>query len=531
MGFAAMQAKICSRAAAAIVAAAISTLLCGSRQTIAADVRVVATTDNTVPGIPGVNFSSFGYVNLNAAGRVAFTASYSGGTGVFSDGSGTLSSIARTGQPAPATAATFSSFTTYPFTGPLLTAGGEVAFIGNYSGGAGLYQSSGGTLNPIAVTGQAAPGGGTFTTLPYWAMNASGKVAFQSSTTIYTNASGTLTRLAGPGTAVPFNNFSGSTLSAASRPVINDNGRITFLGPNGIYVADGNPLGSPIDKVVLTTDSTMIGDGSTFDLPQWQTPLNNSDRAAIPMTDGSSRFGIWFKDRNDTNPRHVISSRVTEVPAITPVTRFGDVGMPSFNNSGAILMRCSWQDNWLVPSSPAHAGIYYHDGTPGGALLRLVTSGDPAPGTGGETFGYFNNGYVLSDTGEFAFGSATNTGRAGIWVGDLQSHLTAIALQGQSFDHDGLAATPDRIIDSMSFLLASSPAAGLGSPMMGKYLAYTLTFTPASGGGSGVYVLDMSTVPEPGSGIVVMMITVALAGRRGSRKQTCLKVARAPRPC
>ena len=83
---------------------------------IASDFKVIALTGSSAPGGPGTQFASLGLPLLNDVGRTAFTAQLSGPTvdslnqqGIWSDRSGAMSMIVRTGQAAPGTTASFKS--------------------------------------------------------------------------------------------------------------------------------------------------------------------------------------------------------------------------------------------------------------------------------------------------------------------------------------------------------------------------------------------------------------------------------------
>jgi hypothetical protein len=103
-----------------------------------------------------------GFSGVAAAGNdVVFAASLSSGaTGLFISHGGTIATIAVSGDPAPGTADTFSSF------GSLATLGKRVAFsadLSSFGSGGGIFAFSHGTLTKVAVDGDLEPGGGTFT--------------------------------------------------------------------------------------------------------------------------------------------------------------------------------------------------------------------------------------------------------------------------------------------------------------------------------------------------------------------------------
>jgi hypothetical protein len=93
------------------------------------------------PPAPGTTFNfalnNFGslYVPVDANGRIAFTTGYgdgtSGGTGVFTNVSGTLATVART-NPATSAPGSGGAFTGFSDAPPTLTPGGQLAFRGDF---------------------------------------------------------------------------------------------------------------------------------------------------------------------------------------------------------------------------------------------------------------------------------------------------------------------------------------------------------------------------------------------------------------
>jgi hypothetical protein len=89
----------------------------------------------------------------------AFTASYSSiSEGIFSGSGGALTVIAKTGDAAPV--GTFRPFEAR-FSPPAIS-GAQVAFAGAYTSEQGVFTGTGGPLTTIATTGDATPNVGTF---------------------------------------------------------------------------------------------------------------------------------------------------------------------------------------------------------------------------------------------------------------------------------------------------------------------------------------------------------------------------------
>ncbi len=144
---------------------------------------------------PGVTYEEIEEPVFSDAGRFAFQARLSGpgvtpldSRGIWSEGSGALSLVARGGQPAPDTAPGVS-FEELGLNVPTLNAGGETAFRGLLSGPGitdenerGLWSGSDDGLSLVAREGQAAPGtpaGTVFDRFGLPTLSAAGRVALQ----------------------------------------------------------------------------------------------------------------------------------------------------------------------------------------------------------------------------------------------------------------------------------------------------------------------------------------------------------------
>ncbi|HYO23433.1 MAG TPA: choice-of-anchor tandem repeat NxxGxxAF-containing protein [Lacipirellulaceae bacterium] len=237
------------------------------------------------PGTPaGAFFRHFGAPVLNASDRMAFVATLQtvgGGVteanaqGIWTEGSGALSLLARRGNAAPG-ATSLNLFR--DFGQPAMNAAGRVVFpasvrftSGGISNGldSGIWSDRTGSLALVARAASQAPGtpvGAIFGTFfgpganvrPV--INASGRTAFSASlrmsgggvtetnnSGIWSDGSGTLALVAREGSQAPgtpagsrFGDFAGWA------PVINSSGRIAFfasLQPNDASVNAGNDAG------------------------------------------------------------------------------------------------------------------------------------------------------------------------------------------------------------------------------------------------------------------------------------------------
>ena len=147
----------------------------------AAALRTVAISGQQAPGTPGgVTYDSFGshYDSLrgfffrgpvlNDAGQTAFRADLTGSGvsstnnhGVWSEGSGSLALVARTGSQAPGrrSGVNFRIDPTLELFSPVLNDAGQTAFYGGLTdGNVGLWSEGCGGLNLVARSGMQAPG-------------------------------------------------------------------------------------------------------------------------------------------------------------------------------------------------------------------------------------------------------------------------------------------------------------------------------------------------------------------------------------
>lgn len=159
----------------------------------------VARSGSQAPGtLLGVNFKSFySFSVINNAGRVTFMGSLAGlgvtegsnDVGIWSNASGNLSLIARSGSAAPNTpiGVVFNGFSPDSV---VMNGAGRVAFIGYLRGSGvteavndtGIWSQGGGNLTLVARAGSQVPGmanGVVFDTFFSMAMNSAGRVAFQ----------------------------------------------------------------------------------------------------------------------------------------------------------------------------------------------------------------------------------------------------------------------------------------------------------------------------------------------------------------
>jgi len=263
--------------------------------------NLVARAGNQAPGTPtGVQFSFFGPdFSFNDHAQTAFLANLMGSgvtsgnnQGIFSEGSGVLTLVARRGQQAPGaeSGALFGDFNE-----PALNSAGRVAFAGALTGVAtlsnrGIWTNRSGTLDLVVRSGSPAPGLGdprTFTGFRMPVINAAGHLAFNasvigpgmpSSDGVWLERSGKLVAIAhegSPAVGLPANVL----FSSVGPPVLNASGQIAFWadvsGP-GIGAANNRGLWAtgPAGRLKL-----LVAEGQTVEIE----PLDARTVSAINL--------------------------------------------------------------------------------------------------------------------------------------------------------------------------------------------------------------------------------------------------------
>jgi hypothetical protein len=284
----------------------------------------IARTGDHAPGAdPGVVFSGFTNAHnlavLNDAGRSVFQATLTGTTGIWSDASGALELVARSGYQAPGMS--IGTILSSLKGTPVLSYTGQTAFQGTLSGAGidetnneGLWMGMAGDLQVVAQAGDAAPDTGA-------------GVVFGDSTLIKNDGTFNL-------------------------PTLNHAGQIAFTGGlsgTGITETNNQGLwaGSPGSlQLVAQTGDTAPGTSDEF-LYLRQPELNDNGRVAfqalLPGTGiggtGSFKLGIW-SDYSGT--LELIALQGEQAPGVEEGVTFDDfnyIDGPEMNSVGQIAFR------------------------------------------------------------------------------------------------------------------------------------------------------------------------------------------------
>ena len=444
-------------------------------------VTTIATMSQTAPGIGGL-FTGFGDVVQNTLGFSAFTGTSSNGTAIYTSMGGSLFTIATSAQEVPVIGGNFTLIFN-----PALNDRGTVAFAGVTANGRGIFTGSGGALTPIATTSSAAPGlTGNFTNFFETLLSNSGAVVFRgiasNGSGIYSGSGGTLQTVASTTQAAP---VIGGNFSAFSKLTVNDIGTVAFLGtsssagsPKGLYLGDGQEL----------VTAAYIGqsvDGSTI--------------TSLTFVGGVDRGGAsQINNNGQVTYRATLANAKTAVMLFTPTLRFRNSAGGSWaaNNNWTVgILPASVHDVLIDPATSLTASgpisrttvkSLTVNGTGTGIADLALQSGGVISATNGITVG--SSGRVsgtgklianVSNGGVIAPGLASSAGSLSV-IGNLTLQPTSRL----AFDIGGL--TPKTGYDFLNV----SGIFGLGGTFD---LSLTGGFTPLAGSSFGLFQFTSST--------------------------------------
>jgi hypothetical protein len=404
---------------------------------------------DAVPDVSGAVFDALGPPVVNDGGQVAFQASYdagAGGTGsgIFLYSNGMLSTIAAIGDAAPDTGGGIFA----GFLDPALNASGELAFVATMIGGTtnmAVFLYSGGTLTPLARIFDPAPlsGGGSFAGFQApLGLSASGEAIFHASV-----STGSFT------TAIYGMTTIGSRL-------IVSNGQAAPSPLVGTYFSLGTPGVNASGEVVVST---------FLNVPTFTPAVVHFDAVGDDAV-------IALKG----DPAPATSGGTFNVFSLT---------QPAINDDGDVAFQSS-----VTGGSAANGLFVFEDGSGSAAALP----GDPAPDTGGETYGQPVLNPTLDGAASVGFRNhfVGAAGREGIFR-DVGGVDELIAVDG-----DDAPGVPGSVFDEFPNPPAQSPL-GL------------IVFNATTSGDSAIN--GIFSVPEPSAGLALGIgagMLAALARRR-----------------
>ena len=386
----------------------------------------VAAIGNPAPGGGTISaISNTDFVYVNASGIVIFGASVSGTSGyVFAwDAANGVRKILGPGdvEPSHSDVIKGAALLTSGYAMSLVNDAGQVAVSAtfNTSGGSGIYVAAPGEAlvkvvraNSASPYGEAAPSGGTFSSVSRWLINNAGQVAClavtripdgtsagKSSTGIYvwSPQSGTVQTVwaSDPGSTVTLN------MSA-----FDDTGRVVFFAPGGdgstsLYVGSG---GTTRQAIALTGAAAPSGDNYAFASSALDARINALGDIMFhaQLTGGSSDSG-YFLRRARTGGIETVAVQGQAAPGTSS----------TFTTFIRTLNSRAGEFFALDPTGEAlFRGLVYQDGVytnilyryrVSGVLERVIGPGEASPGSGGGTLEYISQGLGAGRPGIFFF--------------------------------------------------------------------------------------------------------------------------------
>lgn len=421
--------------------------------------RTVALTGQQPPGLPpGSFFHRFYDILIDQSDRVAFLATVSGpaitpetSVGIWSDRSGTLELVCRTGTHAPGTprGVLFWSF----HIGSLsVSSSGSVTFFaeltepGAASGNtAGIFSNGSGVLRPVAIAGSTAPGlppGAVFAVFDVGSSHDPIPAGMQTEAAF-------IARVHGPGIgtandhgiwASQQGNLSLVMSAAKSNPaerlqflVVNDTGAVAFLQGSFVHSSRIVSTCSGSLQTIVETGHPAPGTSSgvfytSLGLPR----INNACQLAFQAylagmsVNETNDQGVWSERLGQLN---LVARKGDPAPGTAPNMVFNWFREPALGGSGHIAFRANLIETGVEVSN--HQSIW-SDGT---NALRLVAKvGDPAPGLDPNThFGHLFDPSINADGrvlfSSYLAGTEDNSGDS-IWATDADGDPELILRRG-----------------------------------------------------------------------------------------------------
>jgi len=499
-----------------VLVVAVALTFSGSTQ---AALRTVTLTGQQAPGAPaGSTFISLSHnvlpflgPALNNAGHTAFSASAGSMRGIWSDASGSLSSVAisDTQPPGAPVGALFGEFLN-----PLLNDAGRTGFYATMYGSAvtnaGFWSENSGGLNVVVRKGSLLPGVGagvSVLTVFYPSMNDFGQPAFRAQLTgagvttennvgIWAEKAGGLTLMARAGGQAPGMPAGVNYDSFPATPVlINEGGAIAFRGfLTGAGVTPANDVAIWVDRsgalslVAREGDAVPGVSGANFSFIG-DHALNASGRVAfaglmsgVPAASNSAIFS------EGVGTLAVAARKGNAAPGAAVGVNFNGFGSPLLNDDGHVAFSATLIGAGVTTVNDT--GIWSQRG---GALNLVAREGSQAPGApAGLNFSTFANS-VLNSASQMAF-TATLTGAGvttandgGIWVQGLGGDLRLMAREGGQLE---VSSGVNRTIAELFFAGGVNNEDGRRSGFndLGE-LAFLAKFTDGS---SGIFVSDVA---------------------------------------
>ena len=293
--------------------------------------RVIAAPGDPAPG--GGTFTLIRHASISSAGDVAFVAgttapdeSSAPSSAVFKFSAGELTEVVRVGDAAPL-GGQFRSFGV-----TAINATGMIALLASTTTSSGVFLSSGGTMQPLAIDRATLPGIGTLGFAFDIAINNRGLVVFASNhsddddNAIYIVTEGQLVPVAGFGV----NTTVGHPIRSADSPSLNDAGQVAFAvhdfdQDDGLYLWSNGT----VSRLLGAGDTLPTYGGSSSVVGSIHLPSINANGDIVFLANGTSaqQLGLYEWNGVALTPRVLVQGE----DGI-----FSGVGSPSLNASGAM---------------------------------------------------------------------------------------------------------------------------------------------------------------------------------------------------
>lgn len=511
-----------------------------SAQAAAAAFVPVVLSGDPMPGIPGTKFLDADWSAIAANGQLIMRgeANNPNTFGLWSGTIGSLQKVASNegGTVAPGTTQRFANFQS-----ARVDTLGRVTFHAELdpSGwfGSGLWHGAPGAIQPVAMSNDLAPG--TDARFGYalsnFRANGAGQVTFTNQLVGATvTADNDLGVWSGsPGAVQLVARESGLVPAAAALPAgttfktinpivsLNDNGQLAFYsshsGATSPIVWSG--AAGDLRPVVRAGVGFAAPDvpGARFEAFE-SVSINNAGQLAVSatiagsgITGGQNDRGLWV---GAPGALRLAARRGDHPPGTDPGTRFGSGGFlgPPFgsarvalNGSGQVAFIASVDAPGLDPS---YGGVWAGSA---GDLHLVARTGWELP----EAFRI--SSIELNDAGDVVIVGGTDLGlHQELWLYELGSRsLQRVLAEGDPLDVDPGIGVDMRVVDSVAIANTTGGEDGVTSSLTDdRKLILDIGFTDNT---RGVFLTDLSTVPEPHGALVAAGASLLALRRRRHR--------------
>lgn len=336
--------------------------------------------------------------------------------GTFQRTNGTVGLVAQSGDAAPGSASPYTAVIGYNS-----VASGSLTVVGILaSGDRGIFRYSGATQESVVRTGDAAPGGGTFAPgtgdVTVHSMNIHEEIAFRSS---LSGGAGALGVFVTDGSEpIGFRTIAlegqpaagGGTWTSFGWPSLGDAGDVAFSAEiasgsatSGLFL-DG---AGGITALALQGDTAPGTGGAVYDSFHYPVVNGSGEVVFLAGTSGGASSGGVFLAEAGGIRSLLVEDQVLPGTGGRTIAQFGPT-LPTLNESGSSAFSA------VLSGEPAEGGLFLYDGA-SGSIGPVALSGESAPGAGGATFTSFAYS-GLDDDDVIAFRATLSDDRAGIFV-------------------------------------------------------------------------------------------------------------------